>query len=123
MCYFQLSICNKTDDKDWSGDNLHAVFQFVLHSKFVQQSPTSEAHDMLIYLQQYCLSTVVTSTSNDYTFIKFPVYNQSVSDTSASTTFPWCSRNVRSAKVLEISISRIWEQKQNIKLRELQSGT
>jgi hypothetical protein len=111
------------DDKDWSRDNLHAVFQSVLHSKFVQQSPTSEAHDMLIYLQQYCFSMVVTSTSNDYTFIKYPVYNQSVSDTSASTTFPWCSRNVRSAKVLEISISRIWKQRQNTKLRDSYNKT
>jgi hypothetical protein len=79
---------------------------------------------MLIYLQQYCFSTVVASTSNNYSFIKYPVYNQSVSDTNASTTFPWCSRNVRSAKVLEISISRIWKQKkQDIKLRELQPET
>jgi hypothetical protein len=77
---------------------------------------------MIIYLQQYCFSTAVAST-NDYTFIKYHVSNQSVSDTSASTTFPWCSRNVRSAKVLEISISLIWEQEQNIKLRELQSET
>jgi hypothetical protein len=95
----------------------------VLHSKFVQQSPTSEAHDILIYLQQNCFSTVVSSTRNDYTFIKYPVYNQSVGDTSASTTFPWCSHSVCSAMVLEISISHIWEQKQNIKLRELQSET
>ena len=46
------------------------------------------------------------NTSNDYTFIRYPLCNESVSEPK-SRTFPRCSRDVRSAKILEISVSRI----------------